>query len=299
MERAMTAPTLAPTLAQDGMRYWRLRPDARLQPWVQCYWMVEPAPAAVSGTPQLPDLLIPDGHSELVFRLSGAFTRWQLGEPARDCMDRSYVIGGRSKSVLTISPGGLRLAGVKLEPRALRSLLRIPLSGLRDNTVGVADLGCRPLLDLEDQIANLQGVGQLGGLLDRFFLRSLGEDVDDDASVHGLIESIRAAHGAQPILRWAREHRIDTRTLERRFVARMGMTPKQFARVERFKHSYLHLNGGQARTPRRPYLEGYYDESHFDREYRHFTGTSPFSRRRDAAGFNTTIGDHLLEGEMG
>jgi AraC-like DNA-binding protein len=291
---------MTPTLAKDGMFYWRLQPDARLRPWIQCYWMVEPAQALLDS-PNAPDLLIPDGHSELVFRLSGAFTRWELGESARACMNQSYVIGGRSKSVLTQSPGGLRLAGVKLEPRALQSLLRMPLAAFRDNTIGLADLGCRALLDMEDEIANVRTVDPLTGILDRFFLRKLDGKIQRDDAVDRLTDRIRATRGAQPILEWAREHGVDSRTLERRFVARMGMTPKQFARVERFKHSYLMLNDRQAKSSRarRVHLEGYYDESHFNREFQHFTGMTPLSRLRSAAGFTTTIGDHLLERESG
>ena len=217
-------------------------------------------------------------------------------------MRKSYVIGGRSKSVLTHSPGGLRLAGVKLDPRALRALLRMPLTAFRDNTVDCADLGCHALLELEDEIANLRSVDQLPDVFDRFFLRALTHEVRDDSAIELLLERIRATRGAQPILKWAREHRLDARTLERRFVARMGMTPKQFARVERFKHSYRWFSGrpgedqsGETRT----HLEAYYDESHFDREFRQFMGTSPVSWLNQTPGFTTIIGDHLLEGELG
>ena len=226
------------------MRYFRLQPDARLSPWIKCYWRVEPDPDSKRATADSPDLLIPDGHSELVFRIAGAFTRWQLGDPAKRAqVRRSYVIGGRSKSVLTHSPGGLRLVGVKLDPRALRALLRMPLSDFRDHTVDCADLGCHALLELEDEIANLRSVDQLPEVFDRFFLRGMTHEVRDDSAIELLLERIRVTRGAQPILKWAREHRLDARTLERRFVARMGMTPKQFARVERFKHSYRRFSG--------------------------------------------------------
>ena len=35
---------ITPTMAGEGMRYFRLRPDARLRPWIKCYWWVEPHP---------------------------------------------------------------------------------------------------------------------------------------------------------------------------------------------------------------------------------------------------------------
>jgi AraC-like DNA-binding protein len=293
-------------MAREGMRYWRLRPDARLRPWIICYWMVEPdaetAQPASATDPDKLQLLIPDGHSEIVFRFTGSFTRWGIDEPdRRSQMAVSYVIGGRSKSVFTRSAGGLRLAGVKLDPRALRALIGTPLSEIRDTTVACADLGVTALSELEEQIANLRSVDQLAGVFDQFFLRRMTDEVRQENAVSHLLERIRATRGSQSIMQWAREHRVDPRTLERRFVAQMGVAPKQFARIERFKHSYFHLCRPGTRQPRkwRTWLEPYYDESHFNREFRHFLGMSPMNWLNARAESRTTIADHLLEGELG
>ena len=98
---------IEPTMAREGMRYWRLKPDARLRPWILCYWMVEPDSRPRRDSDKL-QLLIPDGHSEIVFRFAGNFTRWNIDKPdTRAQMAASYVIGGRSKSVFTRSAGGL------------------------------------------------------------------------------------------------------------------------------------------------------------------------------------------------
>ncbi len=282
------------------MRYWRLKPDARLASWIQCYWYVEPDPNATSLQMDAADrhqLLIPDGYSEIVFRLEGAFTRWRVdGSTQRTQMRESYVIGGRSHSVLTHTPGGLRLAGVKLDPSALRTLLRMPLTAFRDTTVACADLAYPGLLELEDEVANLTSVDRLAGVFDRFFARRLTDGVSEEPSIAGLLDRIRATQGAQSIMAWASDHAVDPRTLERRFVARMGITPKQYARIVRFKQSYRQL-GAQRPGERRTHLEPYYDESHFNREFRHFLGTSPVKWVSEAGRFRTTIADHLLEGE--
>jgi AraC-like DNA-binding protein len=290
-------------MAREGMRYWRLKPDARLRPWILCYWMVEPfneaAHFASASDPDKLQLLIPDGHSEIVFRFAGSFTRWNIDAPDKPAqMAASYVIGGRSKSVLTRSTGGLRLAGVKLDPRALRVLMGMPLSDLRDTTVSCADLGVTALSELEDAVANLRSVDQLASEFDQFFLRTLSDELRGGDAVSHLLERIRATRGSQSILQWARDQRVDPRTLERRFVAQMGVAPKQFARIERFKRSYYRLRTqqpGRSRT----HLESYYDESHFSREFRHFLGTSPMNWLHHRAESRTTIADHLLEGELG
>ena len=212
-------------------------------------------------------------------------------------MAASYVIGGRSKSVFTRSTGGLRLAGVKLDPRALRALIGMPLSEFRDSTVACADLGVPALSELEERIANLRTVDQLASVFDQFFLRRMTDEFREENAVSHLLERIRATRGSQSILQWAREHRVDPRTLERRFVAQMGMTPKQFARIERFKHSY-HRLGTQQSGKGRTYLEPYYDESHFNREFRQYLGMSPMTWLNHRAECRTTIADHLLEGEL-
>lgn len=280
------------------MRYYRLPPDARLRSWIHCYWLVVPDTSTQrTSTEAKPDLLIPDGHSELVFRLAGEFTRWHLDEPGRRArMRSSYLIGGRSRSVLTHTPGGFHAAGVKLDPRALRALLRAPLTGFRDDTVECAALEARALLELEDRIGNLSCVDELPTLLDRFFLERLPREPQDDATTESLLDAIRATRGALPILKWVREQKLDARTVERRFIARVGMTPKQFARVVRFKHAWQAFRTPASRAAG-AHLEAYYDQSHFDREFRHFLGTSPVTWLRRKPGFTTLIGDHLLEGE--
>jgi len=287
-------------MAREGMRYWRLKPDARLRPWILCYWMVEPAPetATAQSDPAKLQLLIPDGHSEIVLRFAGSFTRWGIDTPAKPAqMAGSYVIGGRSKSVLTRSTGGLRLAGVKLDPRVLRTLIGMPLGEFRDGTVACADLGVPALSELEERIANLRSVDQLASAFDQFFLRRMTEGLKEENAVSRLLERIRATRGSQSILHWAREHRVDARTLERRFVAQTGMAPKQFARIERFKYSY-HRLGTQESGKGRTWLEPYYDESHFNREFRHFLGMSPMTWLKHRAEGRTTIADHLLDGEL-
>lgn len=279
------------------MRYWRLAPDPRLRSWVSCYWMVEPEPSNKEAAARHREqVLIPDGHSEIVFRIAGSFQRWRIDEPGKVAlMDSSYVIGGRANSVVTRNVTSVRLAGVKIDSCALSRLIGMPLAEFRDSTVACADLPDRGLRDLEDAVANDFSPAQVAATLDRYFLRRLA-GIERDRDVTPLLHRIRDQRGAVSILRWAQECRVDTRTLERRFVARMGMTPKQYARVVRFKHAYRGLTAVQADI-HRTHLDAYYDESHFSREYRHFLGVTPGARRAREAASRTVIGDHLLEAE--
>ena len=159
------------------MHYWRIAPAPALREHVQCYWMVQDAPHRESA-PRIradEELLIPDGHSEIVFNRSGAsFERWRLG--ARESVEHmggSYIIGGRSHSVSTHTAQPLQLAGVKLDSRFLRALIGAPLHEFRDTTLSLRDLGDAPLLDLEDRVANARGAAEVTHLLDDFLLAAL------------------------------------------------------------------------------------------------------------------------------
>ncbi|HTU68149.1 MAG TPA: AraC family transcriptional regulator [Steroidobacteraceae bacterium] len=269
------------------MSFWRFTPDPRLRGVVACYWVMDGAPSAVPTE----ELMLPDGHSEVVFsRARGNFERWKLGDRMHaPRMTGSYLIGGRSHTVGTRSAGALKLAGVKLDSRLLRAWIRTPLSDFRDNTLTFAELGDASLLDLEDAVASAPSPAHVAALFDDTLLAVLAHVDPTPTATDALMRQIHHDRGATPILRWAAERRIDARALERRFCASTGLTPKQFARVIRFKHAYRAL-GARATT-----FDGFYDQSHFNREFRHFTGVAPGVKLAGRMAQGTLVADHLLE----
>jgi AraC-like DNA-binding protein len=295
------SPTVNPTLVHDDMRYWRLTPDARLRPWVLCYFIVEPGTEARLIPPDGgQQLLLPDGYSELVFRMEGAFERWAVGDPGtRRVMSSSYLIGGRSHSVLTYSLSYLWLAGAKLHPHFLRGIIRTPLSEFRDSPLALSELNSRALLGLDDAVLNARSPEEVKERLDRFFLRALRDLEPADRMLSELLHRIRVSRGALSIMEWTRAAGVDARTLERHFCACMGMIPKQYARIVRFKHSYHRLVFGESRRcALKTHLDGFYDESHFNREFRKFMGVAPSARITGRMLPATTVSDHLLQGEL-
>jgi AraC-like DNA-binding protein len=280
------------------MRYWRVAPDARLRGVVACYWVVEgqAVSAQIRAAEPEVDLLIPDGLSEIVFnRGRSGFDRWELGKPGgKRFMPSSYVIGGRSRSVNASTREPLHLAGVKLDSRLLRSIIRTPLSEFREGTLSLADLGDAQLSALEDAAANARCVETLVGLFDNFFLAAMRDAPRRRTAVDALVERIQRDHGATPIMEWARGNGVDSRSLERAFCAGIGMTPKQYARVVRFKRHYQALFSGTATKPISAGLEGFYDQSHFNREFRHFTGVAPRMKLAGRMAQGMKVSDHLL-----
>lgn len=76
----------------------------------------------------------------------------------------------------------------------------------------------------------------------------------------------------------ARELGMSERQLERRFVARVGLMPKRFARLARFERALALLGQGSslASVAQRA---GYSDQPHLVREFRSFAGVPPSALR--------------------
>jgi transcriptional regulator GlxA family with amidase domain len=103
-------------------------------------------------------------------------------------------------------------------------------------------------------------------------------------------------------MQWLRASGCDARHVERCFSAATGLTPKRYARVVRFKHGYHDLVAQQPRAARshaaRSHLDGFCDQSHFNKEFRTFIGAAPTARLTATMGPATCISDHLLAGEL-
>lgn len=67
---------------------------------------------------------------------------------------------------------------------------------------------------------------------------------------------------------------VSQSTLERRFRSIIGTTPKKFASIVRFKQALSHYKP-QASLTDLGYEAGFYDQAHFIREFKSFTGETP------------------------
>jgi AraC-like DNA-binding protein len=86
---------------------------------------------------------------------------------------------------------------------------------------------------------------------------------------------------------------VTLRTLQRRFRDDVGVGPKQYQRIVRFRRAMRLLQqGGFRGAARAATLAGYYDQAHFIRDFRRFAGTTPSRFHREGADLAVTfLGD--------
>lgn len=281
------------------MSYWLLQPDPALRSEVKSYFVTDVTERSCDKL----ELHMPDGYAEIVFVFGAGYERHALDSSSSVAnMRHSYVIGGRSRSIVTRDKGRIRVIGVKLEPGSLRGLIGSPLTDLRDCTADLRDVNDRGLLAMEDALAGASGVREIRARLDRFLLDRRSAMRPRNPLVERLMNRIRIERGCTSLTRTAEEYGVDPRTMERHFIAWSGMSAKAYCRIVRFKLAYhaflqrcMSRPGGRcAANGGADPLHGYYDQSHFIREFRFFTGTSPRQVAAQRISTSTDVTNLLL-----
>ena len=94
-----------------------------------------------------------------------------------------------------------------------------------------------------------------------------------------------------PAIDLAEAQGVQLRTLQRRFLRQLGVSPKRLARIVRFHHVCLAWRkdpeGDPATLARVAADCGYFDESHLVRDFRAFVGEPPASFLRSLSPFTS------------
>ena len=247
------------------MRYRERRPAKALSRWLHCVWTFE---NEGSGAP---DRIVPDGRAELVihhgepFHESGAQGDW-VRQP------RVLFAGQLTRPLRLRAAGRACVVGVRFRPAGARAFLGAPLRDATDRRIAVAGLDPRDAADPEAAEAFV---------LDRIErLR-----IQDDEPVRACAERIEAAAGQVSTAELVALAGLGRRQLERRFAETVGIGPALLAAIFRFRSVFDVIEHDAAR----PWTDaavaaGYYDQSHFIREFRRFVGCTPsdFQRSRGA-----------------
>src|SRR5690606_38410352 len=82
--------------------------------------------------------------------------------------------------------------------------------------------------------------------------------------------------GSSPIKAILKEDLSKRRQLERKFLKQIGMSPKQLGKVVRLQTALKLLVNQKAETfTEIAYESEYYDQNHFIKDFKEFTGTTP------------------------
>jgi len=227
-----------------------------------------------------PELLVPYNCSEILISFDGNMEMKKIGSPRVYRMLENHIY--------LLTP---RARGAYLESQKDRSYLLLPQQFLsidddkgKLQSVGIGiyklEEGVFGLNELLDLILS-DDLLQLNATLAHYFgVHSSSETVID------AIDMIKSAKGRLSVKEIYESLEISKSKLEKCFNREVGLTPKEFCRIEKLNR-FIEVYRGfpELSLTELTYLGGYYDQSHLIKEFNYFLGMSPgkFFSLRNAA----------------
>ena len=139
--------------------------------------------------------------------------------------------------------------------------------------------------NLPDRLYETEGDEARAQLLFDELLARRADAPKADGVVLGASEMIEGSMGTVTVDQLRRALYVSERTLERRFRSEVGLSPKEEARVARFRAATRRLlEDPSASLGSVAHECGYYDQAHFNREFRALANMSPGEYRAQASG---------------
>ena len=244
-----------------------IAPSARLAPFVERFTIVESREEATR-------VLLPECGLILGVRYAGAATQLDGGRAIRLPDTTLTGILGAARRMRTHAGGGIVLA--QFTPTGAAAFFRVPLVELFGTTAALDALVSRAEVErLGDQVASGHDRAARVAVLEAFLAGRLLPDPLDPVAA-AAVRAIGAAHGAVRIASLAGALGISQDPLEKRFRRAVGASPKQLASLVRVRHAIAIGQRGESWS--RVALEaGYFDQSHFIRDFKWVVGRPPGS----------------------
>lgn len=218
--------------------------------------------------------VLPDGMTELVINLGSNYERYSGHSNQINKITQSHLIGIKSKHAMVKPTENMRLINIRFKPACLQYFINEDATAHLDKVIDANLLFGSSIHELEEQLHGETNPIRSVECIENFLISKYRPDKKTDG-ICKMIDSIYR-NPAKIELKQLLEHSSDYKSLERLFQSKLGLNPKFFLRLVQFNYaiSNMQLKAEQALTEI-AYQSGYFDQSHFNRSFKKFTGMSP------------------------
>jgi AraC-like DNA-binding protein len=190
---------------------------------------------------------------------------------------RSFLAGLHDVHVFTEYEGAQMGFQVNFTLLGAYRFLNIAMSDIANRVLDLGDLlGDADADRLADSLQDADGWPARFDLVDRFLLQRLRQGRPMSPDVAWALKSLQASRGARSIGALSRDLSCSRKTLIQRFHAQIGLSPKAVANILRFAHATQRIRAtDEERWADLAVDCGYYDQAHFNRDFRRYAGRTP------------------------
>ena len=247
-----------------------IAPGPLLRPYVRSYWYFRPKTSLVAYREEY---MHPQGGFGIVFNFGD-----KLRLDSQPVTAPVFLDGTNSVSRKMGFLGQVELMGVRFYEGGAYPFLGVPLNELC-NELTLLDALDRPsLFRLYARLRETASLSARIHLLEEWLIGRLAHGKERSGLIPASLAMLRQCQGHLQIPALAQTLAISQRQLERLYQSQVGISPKQYARLLRVETARLALKQMNDQTTTVLAAElGFYDQSHFIREFRSVIGMTPYA----------------------
>lgn len=256
------------------MIYKKIAPSILLKPYVETFFVWETstnfnAIARIESPPS--------GFASMVFNYGEAY-KVNNDKTGEITVPQSFVTGQATKKYHLSLGGNLGMIGIVFKPSALFTLLGIPMYEFNDERISLTDVLGEDIGFLLQQIQDCNDYLARIGILERFLIGLIKKSPRVQDCTDHLAMLLYQKHGMLSTHELMKEHYIGPRQFQRLFLMKVGVSAKYFARISRMSNLCARM------AAKKWFIDdwsdlvhhyGYYDQSHFIKEFTEFMGKAP------------------------
>ena len=248
-----------------------IEPCNELADFVQCYWTLE------SLNEETPDknTIIPDGTLKLIFHYGDLYRHYPENENSF-LLPRCFLIGQLTRPYVVEPIGITGTFFVRFHPNGFLPFTTIPIKEMENQAVALDKLFGSQGSEIEDTMIQAADNEERVRLIESFLLGKLKDEQLIDSIVQSTIETISTAHGQLSVAELSQQMNSNRRQLARKFSSAVGISPKQLSKIIRLQSTLKTLlNKETTKLTNVAYENEYFDQAHFIKDFKEFTGLTP------------------------
>lgn len=252
------------------MHYQKYLPADSLKPCVECYYSWKGL-AEKELEVQTP----PGGFCAIVVNCGDGYDAYQHLSPRAE-VPKTFACGLFTSNYHLVLKGKIDIVGVVLKPATMYNFYGFKMTNLVNNRVPlklvVGDWAEKLAQHIQSETDDHHRVT----LLEEFMIASLGQAVNKPTIIDEAIELIDHHNGCISVEAVADKLKISRRYLEKKFLEKVGVSPKFYARIKRF----MMLSKEVAYSKKLNWQDlvhkyGLHDQSHLVKEFIEFNQMNP------------------------
>lgn len=254
------------------MQYREIDPSPGLALYIKCYYIYQS-----DSDSAFEDTVFPSGCMELIFNLGSG--SWKTHTAAGFLTNPPVELWGQLIHPLPIrSLGKNTMLGVRFLPDGAAGFLSATADDFNDRIFDFRLIAGRNAGDLHQRLLETSDWPERIGLIETFLLNRLSlakRKTGQAAVVRDIMGQLRKEDFFENIGNVASRYGISQRYLQRLFLHHTGLTPKLYSKIHRFQNSLRLVTRKDTSLTSIAYDCGYFDQSHFIRDFKAFTGRTP------------------------